>query len=268
MKAEVYHFDHLPLSRLRSYIFQNVGGRPLTAIYHSHDFYEIIWQWRGRTEKTVNGEAVALAAGQALLLRPGDAHVFSFQSEDATVISLSVRGEELEHVAAIYAPGLVGYITAAAQPIPFSLPSGECPLCETEFDCKHLLSFFLHAYITAFGFSEAPPMPTPMLLTLAEKMRERENLRRGIAAATAISHYSQCHLARLVRAQLGMGLKEWINSLRLTVAEEELLLTRKPIPLIAEEVGFSSLSHFSKLFKERFGVTPAAMRRKRRLLTV
>ena len=266
MRTEVYHFDHLPLSRLRSYIFQNVSGRPLTAIYHSHDFYEIIWQWRGRTEKTVNGEAVALAAGQALLLRPGDAHVFSFQSEDATVISLSVRGEELERVAAIYAPGLVGYITAAAQPIPFALSSAECPLCETEFDCKHLLSFFLHAYIAAVGFSVASP--TPMLLALAEEMRERENLRRGIAAATAISHYSQCHLARLVRAQLGMGLKEWINFLRLTAAEEELLLTAKPIPLIAEEVGFSSLSHFSKLFKERFGVTPAAMRRKRQLLTV
>ena len=266
MKPEIYHFDHLPLSRLRSYIFQHVFGRPLTAIYHSHDFYEIIWVRHGQAKKTVNGEPMTLSAGQALLLRPGDAHAFLYQSEDVSVLSLSVRGEELERVAAVYAPELTGHITAAQHPFPFALPSAECPRCETEFDCKHLLSFFLHAYIAAVGFSVASP--TPMLEALAVEMRKRENLRRGIAAATAISHYSQCHLARLVRAQLGMGLKEWINSLRLAAAEEELLLTASPIPAIAEGVGFSSLSHFSKLFKDRFGVTPAAMRRGRQLLTV
>ncbi len=269
MKAELYEFYKLPFRRLHSYIFQCITDRKLTAVYHAHDFYELIWVRRGWARQTVNGEELCLKEGAAVMLRPGDAHGFLAQAAELSVVSLSVKKEEFELLAGAYAPALSGHISRAKEVPAFPLPPfwGEVS-GDTEFDCKYLLSFFLRAYITGTGFTEAAECIPPWLQKLAEQMRGHENLRQGVAAATALSHYSRGHLARLIRAHLGVGLKEWINELRLQAAYADLILTEKTMAEISEEVGFASFSHFYKIFKSKFGVTPAALRKHKRILTV
>ena len=269
MEPVLYEFDSLPLCRLQSYVFQRVTDRRLTPIYHAHDFYEVVFVLHGFAEQTVNGCPLLLREGEAVILRPGDAHAFLSQAEEIAVLSLAVKAWELSQMAAVYAPTLEAHILSADRPSPFSFPfSGETVVVETEFDCKALLSALLHAYITATDFAGVRPKLPPPLAALLEQMRDRGNLRRGIAAATEISHYSQCHLSRLVQRHFGLGLKEWINGLRLRAAYEELLLSDRSVTEITADVGFQSPSHFNKIFKERFGTTPAALRRREQVLTV
>jgi len=99
-------------------------------------------------------------------------------------------------------------------------------------------------------------------------MQRPENLRLGIDAFTALTNYSRTHLARLIHRHYGMSLKQFINDLRLKQAYRELVLTHRSLDEIAESLGYFSLSHFSHIFKVRFGITPTALRRRDGLWTV
>ena len=268
MRSVTYEFDRLDFGHAGGYIFQSVCKRRLTAVYHAHDFFELVWVREGSAVQMVNGADLTFAAGEALLLRPGEAHRFNEQSEDLAVISLSFTREELEVMAGAFSPMLYSHILRAEGPITLTLdtPYGEV-VGNTAYDCKYLLSFFLRSYIAAFGLADAGAELPPSLAALTA-MREPENLREGIGAALRLSHYSQSHLARLVRAHYGMGLKAWINELRLQAAYRELILSDRSIAALADAVGFASPAHFCRIFRARYGVSPAALRKSRAIHTV
>jgi transcriptional regulator GlxA family with amidase domain len=54
---------------------------------------------------------------------------------------------------------------------------------------------------------------------------------------------------------------EFVARVRLDHARRLLLATGRSIEAIAVTVGFRSRSHFSRLFRERFGVDPSSFRR-------
>ena len=269
MRAVLYEFDRLTLGHLGGYIFQAIENRRLTTVCHAHDFYELIWLRRGWATQSVNGAPLTLRAGEALLLRPAETHYFLEQTDEISLLSLSVAREELAVMAGAFSPLLTARLARAEGPLTLTLglPLGEVR-GDTEFDCKYLLSFVLRAYMEAAEPAVGSAALPPSLSSLEAAMRERENLRSGIAAALAHTHYSQSHLARLVRAHWGMGLKEWINELRLREAYRELILSDRAVTALADEVGYASPAHFCRIFKARFGMSPAALRRSRGMHTV
>jgi AraC-like DNA-binding protein len=95
-------------------------------------------------------------------------------------------------------------------------------------------------------------------------MKLEDNLRRGTEALVEISHYSRSHLARLIKQRHGTTVKRYINDLRLTEAYSMVILSSHSFEDIAFLVGFSSYSHFCKLFKGKFGLTPYGLRRQSR----
>ncbi|MCS7273232.1 MAG: helix-turn-helix transcriptional regulator [Fimbriimonadales bacterium] len=69
----------------------------------------------------------------------------------------------------------------------------------------------------------------------------------------------QCQ--RLFRVVLGCSPSEYLTELRMRRAATLLVSTNMSVSEIALEVGYLSLSHFSRVFRERFGKTPRAFRR-------
>ena len=53
---------------------------------------------------------------------------------------------------------------------------------------------------------------------------------------------------------------KWLLAKRLEHARTQLAVSEKTVSEVAFESGFENLSHFSRVFRERFGVPPAAMR--------
>ena len=96
MMAVLYEFENSNYGRQQNYIFQCVKGRKLTDIYHSHDFYELIWFLRGSGTQLLNEEELVCTQNEMVMLRPGDRHCFIDQSEDIEIVSLSVKKEEFE----------------------------------------------------------------------------------------------------------------------------------------------------------------------------
>ncbi|RYY09431.1 MAG: helix-turn-helix domain-containing protein, partial [Cytophagaceae bacterium] len=67
---------------------------------------------------------------------------------------------------------------------------------------------------------------------------------------------SQMQLYRKVKALLGTGVTDYIQSLRLTKARQLLLQEGSTIAQVAYQAGFSSPSYFSTAFKAKYQVSP------------
>ena len=275
MMAVLYEFENSNYGRQQNYIFQCVKGRKLTDIYHSHDFYELIWFLRGSGTQLLNEEELVCTQNEMVMLRPGDRHCFIDQSEDIEIVSLSVKKEEFELFSGAYDSFLLKHIDSGSAPIRFSTVGvlildvfQKTPQEITDYDCKFLLSYFLNTYIACTDCLKCNSGLPQMLALAIEEMKKTENLKRGIPEFIELSHYSQSHLSRLIKKYYNMSLKQYINDLRLQAAYNDLILTNRSAEEIAENIGFSSFSHFNKIFKARFSITPAALRKSNGIWTI
>lgn len=75
---------------------------------------------------------------------------------------------------------------------------------------------------------------------------------------------SRSALYQRMRQTIGVGVKEYINSVRIQKAKELLETTNLPIIEISEKVGFSQQRYFSTVFKNINGFTPTEYRNAQR----
>ena len=80
----------------------------------------------------------------------------------------------------------------------------------------------------------------------------------------AICHCSSDHLVRLFRRVLGVTPAQYVIDRRITAAAEWLAQTDRTLEDIAASAGFVDRFHFSRCFKQRTGLPPAAYRRMHR----
>ncbi|AVA24514.1 GlxA family transcriptional regulator [Rhizobium sp. LEGMi198b] len=104
----------------------------------------------------------------------------------------------------------------------------------------------------------------PALITVLEKMEatiEQPMDRRTMAKLVGLSPR---HLDRLFAEQLGVSFHDSYHRIRLDHARR--LLEQSPLSIseLAFATGFSSASHFSRAFRQHFGLTPKSARAIRR----
>jgi AraC-like DNA-binding protein len=82
-----------------------------------------------------------------------------------------------------------------------------------------------------------------------------------IEEAAAKVHVSPAAFSRFFRRSLGKTFTEYVNDLRCTEAAIQLRKTDKPVATVANDCGFTTLSHFNRQFLLRHGQTPRAYRK-------
>jgi two-component system response regulator YesN len=127
--------------------------------------------------------------------------------------------------------------------------------------------------------AEVSAMVKLILLKLAETVSEnalpsqmvealdayiRENCAEEISNTEigAIFGYHPFYVSRMLKDKKGITLRQYIISYRLKAAKRMLELTQKSMAEIAEEVGFTDASYFTKTFRQAFGITPKEWRNK------
>jgi len=68
-------------------------------------------------------------------------------------------------------------------------------------------------------------------------------------------------LSELLKNEVGSTFKTYLNEVRLTEAARVLAETDLQVTEVAYKVGFGNVSHFNRIFKEKFNVTPLEYRR-------
>ena len=276
MKNVCYTFEMVKERFLISgnYFVQRVFSRKLSNIYHSHDFYEITAVLNGSTTHLVNGKKFLQTEDDVVFLRPGDYHAFLKQSPDAVLVSLSVERKEFEKMTKIFSTELLEDLLNLQSPNSLRCPNLSANININhnviksdyeEHDLKFLLFFFLKEYINAMRKRKSG-LPKNLANAIRE-MQNYDNLKLGVPKFVELSFYSRSHLSRLIKENFNMTLHDYVLNLRLNAAYNDLILTGESTEVIAEKVGYASLSHFNKIFKDKFKETPAQVRKNRGIRT-
>lgn len=86
--------------------------------------------------------------------------------------------------------------------------------------------------------------------------------RISLTELSEILYLSDAYLSKYIKKQFGMNFSDYLNTVRLNHAIEELLYTDIPIIRIALDNGFASISTFNKVFRDNYGMTPSKYRNK------
>ena len=90
------------------------------------------------------------------------------------------------------------------------------------------------------------------------------NFNENITLADIVSNSGLNHttLTTLMKSEVGCTAMEYLMGYRTTVAKKQLAFTEVPIKDIANMTGFKTVQHFSRIFKEHTGATPAEYRKR------
>ncbi|MBN9385351.1 MAG: helix-turn-helix transcriptional regulator [Chitinophagaceae bacterium] len=81
-----------------------------------------------------------------------------------------------------------------------------------------------------------------------------------------IAMLNRQHFLRMFRQCYRLTPHQFLTEIRLQQAQHRLLHSEDSVTLICLQTGFESLSSFSGLFRQRFGLSPSALRRSRQVM--
>ena len=84
-----------------------------------------------------------------------------------------------------------------------------------------------------------------------------------IETLAEVAGMSRRYFEKLFLAEHGMTPRDYVIGLRMDLARELLLNEKLSVADVATELGYADVYHFSKLFKQRTGHTPAEYKRRR-----
>lgn len=249
---------------------RSVLPRRRPATLHDHDYPELFWIQNGRARHVVNGARQDLVEGDLVFVRPHDRHGLQGLEPETRLVNVLVHPDRVAALAARY-PELRGRFFWHEARLPTVHHRDPRALAELSGAALRLEAgarsglridaFVLRLAGELLEASAELPEPAPPWLAAACAAAERpEVFRRGAAGLVAAAGRGHAHVARVVRQHLGMTPSDFVNRIRMDFAARQLAGTADSLAEIAQDCGFENMSHFHKLFRARFGMTPRAYR--------
>lgn len=131
-------------------------------------------------------------------------------------------------------------------------------------DAGHATRHLAELVVTAFGDAQGST-PRRLILQSAMDAAERRLADRTLSAAVLAQgvHVSRRTLEKLF-AERGTTVARWLLERRLERCRDELLASshaEASVEVIAQRWGFADRTHFSRVFRARFGMPPSQLRR-------
>lgn len=237
---------------------------------HFHDHWEILVVADKSINHTINDKSFTMKSGDVCLIRPNDAHYFTFgDSQDVKTVSFLMKKDYLKKLLAVYdeklydeitdmpgiltekiSPSFLSNIMPVLLSIKSNVLSDDERLLQTKIITNHIVDKFIISY---FGLKEQNPDWFNDFLTMLDTpFLDFEN----VASLAEKTPYSYSRLSRIFKERTGYTIIEYLTSVKINYAKEALLYTDKTIMETAQDLGYSSISHFNRTFKKRTGVSP------------
>ena len=237
---------------------------------HYHNYFEIFLITRGKAAHLFNGSETALRRNTLHLIRPQDTHQF-----------VSARGELCTHMNLLILPERLRLLSGALN-IPFD-ELQEGALLKTVLNDTETAFFLDRAEQISLCGADATEKTRVILEMIAEalsllyrrrgagrdaewfpallnKLRSPEYLTVRASDVYALCPCSAPVLIRHFRENEGCTVVEYLTRVKMDYAQNFLRSTNFPVREIAQRLGYDSISHFCRVFKERFGQTPQEYR--------
>lgn len=250
-----------------AFIYTRAENRALNPELHSHDFYEIVYLASGNISHQINSTVRAMLPGDIVILRPGDSHLPVCKGTEYELYSISVTTSEMELFLSTYSLSDVIHRNTGA--VVFSIGTNIFPIVNLFHRLAHLsekeqeahLRIIIGMTIHEFLLVQSSNLQSG-ISSILQQMNIPENLAEGVPAMQRLLNLSHSQLCRVVKRHTNLTPQQYIKELRMIYAYDLIQNTAEPFDDIAYSVGYSSFSHFSTTFKQRFGITPSMLRKR------
>ena len=243
---------------------------------HYHNACELSLILSGIHEVELENETIEMHAGGLMLLRSNEPHSRRMLSPGRH-ITLAFSNDELERLDEYIADD--NFRKALLSPVPpyARLQEQDAAYLARSLERINLFctanpskvrievcSLLLTCWCRHFSNPDSANLQTiPWMDHLLTEIENPDNIRRGLEALLEKTPYTHEYLCREFRRLMGCTPTDYINSLRLDRAHSLLENTNMRIVDICCEVGFESVSYFHKLFRKKYGASPASYRKMR-----
>ncbi len=234
---------------------------------HLHDAVEIVYVLEGHSTVLLEGQQLALGAGDLFLSFPNQVHGYENTRDFLGFVAI-ITTQSL--------PAFQSLLTKEQPASPILHPEGQ--------DAQSLLALMQLMWNdrrtgspTLFqGYSQVLLSKVLLMATLIPQTKESGVLqavlqyinnnymqpltRNDIAKAIG---YSESHISHIFTDAMGISLMDYIIKLRLDETKQLLRSTKLPVSQIAMSLGFSSIRSFNRFFLQKTGMTPTAYRKQK-----
>lgn len=250
---------------------------------HHHHLFELLCCLEGEVIQELNRDSVILRPGDWMLIRAGVRHRTMNHSEaqykyfnvhfdlDVPEIRSMLATAPYRHILYEEAKrtSLRSYVTELKR----IMLDHESEAFETadhfRFEDKLLLQSYtlliIHDVLTLMRDLSLPPVPTSqegslsaadVAHTIEERLSQSLNETTSIAGIAKELNLSRSQCTKLFSKVYGLSPRQYVSRQKLNAAKELLVKTNLPIAAVAEKLGFSSASHFSRQFRRWTGQSP------------
>lgn len=239
---------------------------------HSHDFAEVFWLDSGRCWHHINGHRELIDSNCLVFVRPSDCHFFSrYKSVRAELYNIAFKKELLDHLQSRYPHCVLPIfppkatrpvILTVSKKIKTFLHQAFQELNGSQQNTLAIERFLINLmYMIQPSIPEVPSQRVPVWLANAlHEIQAVENFTKGSSAFYKLCSKCPEHVCRELKKRTGKTVSDVVNEARLQHAANLLATSSKDVVSIALECGYESLSHFYRLFKKSYDLTPAKYR--------
>ena len=135
----------------------------------------------------------------------------------------------------------------------------------TEEDCARTADV-LHSYITFLldKYGNENHNYDPLLENIKNYIREHMAYNVSLTELAEVFNYNEKYLGQLFKARCGYTIKGYCNYIRVKKAKDLLLNTKISVSRIAQQLGYSNVTYFDRVFRYFTGVPPHVYRSARK----
>ena len=265
---QVYHEnERAVLSEDKIFFIKNAVSEPSAmARLHWHNSYELLYVRSGYGEQQINSERIRFKPGDAVIIRPGDIH---------NTYALSEGGAEIDVLQ------FIGEYFGGREAELYSLKSGVietnngevsdifekiCGYTDKKADTADGslvlvgLVYMLCGIMSGYCKGVKPhAVRSEFAETVCLHVAEADDIR--LETVSRYFGYSAEHFSRRFHAETGVSYKYYCERIKMQKFQSLLGDSKVSVEQIAEMVGYSDASSFTRAFKRIYGITPGAYRR-------
>lgn len=266
----------------------------------SHPFWEAVYVDHGAVEIRADDRLHRLERGEMLFHAPGEFHTLRAcdgRAPDLFIISFIADGpgmdffrqrrcrpdhRDRDDIAGIIREGRRAFLTPLHLPQEEQLVRAPGDHADAEQMIRNHLEMMLirmkRRAEEAAGDAGAPDphlsyLPAsedasdPEMVAVIDYLRAHLADRLSVEAIAEATHMSRSRLQALFRRAAGCGVSAYFHRMKIEAAKVRLRTSDRSISALAMELGYASLSTFSKKFKQLTGYSPKAYRSSVRALS-
>lgn len=257
--------------------------------YHTHDFIELAYIVEGEFKQRIMGKDIIFKKGELCLIDKNCPHQDYLGNQNCIILFFGLPNEIFDQVMVenIGEEKLLNFLRIALMKqkntrqflhfkpknpdnaqlenmLLLMLEELTCNDAATKYICKGLIVRILHYLSTMYDFSLSNEQRKRMNWLIYEEITgfiEENYATITVKELVTKFHFNEDYYNRLLKDKMGMTYLEYVQDLRLKNAFRLIKTTKLTIDEVAGRVGYQNKGYFYKIFVDKYGVTPAKMRK-------